>query len=136
MERTLGVSVEIVPYEPLGSDPRLLSRPATCWLHGWQADFPDPTGFLVPALMATSGPAAAHYRGADVLELLTRVEAAHDRDERIRLVQDLERVWLTEHVALVPLTYHGPVTLRRPWVEGFWSTPLLPGYVTDVVIRR
>jgi ABC-type transport system substrate-binding protein/class 3 adenylate cyclase len=135
-KRTLGVQVEVIRYEPIDSDPRLLPRPAACWTHGWQADFPDPTGFLAPMLRAGTGPAGAHYRDAAILELLAQVEAATDRDERLRLVQELERVWLTEHVALAPLAYGGSVALRRPWVDGFWSTPLLPGHISDIEIRR
>jgi peptide/nickel transport system substrate-binding protein/oligopeptide transport system substrate-binding protein len=133
---TLGARIRTVTLDPPGSDPRLTDPPATCWVHGWTADYPDPAGFLVPALTATSVHTAALLRPADVLELLELFLRSRDRDERLRLVEEIERALLSEHVALVPLCYSEQVTVRRPWVTGFWTSPLWPGHVTDIEIRR
>jgi hypothetical protein len=39
-------------------------------------------------------------------------------------------------VALVPLGYQSQNWIRRPWVQGFWTTPVLPGHISDLAIRR
>jgi oligopeptide transport system substrate-binding protein len=131
----LQARVTVVSF-PIEGDPRDLDPPAACWAHGWTADFPDPGGFLVPALKSASGHTAALYRPAEVLEELERFLRARGRDERLRLVRELERTWLGEYVAMVPVRYSSQLWLRRPWVENFWTTPILPGHLSDIVIRR
>jgi ABC-type transport system substrate-binding protein len=126
----------VIQLDPPGSDPRLTDPPASCWFMGWNADFPDPAGFFTPALRSSTGQPAAFYRDQELLELLARAEGMQDRDARLGLFQQLDRTWLSEHVALVPLCYSELVTVRRPSVTGFWTTPLFPGRVTDIVIRR
>jgi ABC-type transport system substrate-binding protein/class 3 adenylate cyclase len=133
---TLGARVRTIKLDPPAADPRLMNPPANCWFQGWSADFPDPAGFLTPALTGSSGMQAAHYRDSELLELLASAERTRDRDERLRLFQELDRTFLAEHVALVPLCYPDAVTVRRPWVTGFWDTPILPGHISDLVIRR
>jgi ABC-type transport system substrate-binding protein/class 3 adenylate cyclase len=133
---TLGARIRIVTLDPPGIDPRLTDPRANCWFLGWSADFPDPAGFLAPMLTGSTGQAAAHYRDQELLALLASAEGARDRDERLSLFQELDRAYLSEHVALVPLCYSELVTVRRPSVTGFWTTPLFPGRVTDIEIRR
>jgi ABC-type transport system substrate-binding protein/class 3 adenylate cyclase len=133
---TLGARIRVVQLDPPGSDPRLTDPPASCCFHGWNADFPDPAGFFTPALTSSTGLPAALYRDQELLELLARAEGTQDRDARLELFQQLDRAWLSEHVALVPLCYSELVTVRRPWVSGFWTSPLFPGHLTDIEIRR
>jgi ABC-type transport system substrate-binding protein len=133
---TLGARVRTIKLDPPAADPRLMNPPANCWFQGWSADFPDPAGFFTPALAGSAGMQAAHYRDSELLELLASAERTRDRDERLRLFQELDRALLAEHVALVPLCYPDVVTVRRPWVTGFWDTPVLPGHISDLVIRR
>jgi ABC-type transport system substrate-binding protein/class 3 adenylate cyclase len=131
----LGARVRVVTF-PLHEDPRDAAPAAACWVHRWIADFPDPAGFLTAALRSPSGHTAALYRDGDLLELLVELDRARDRTARSRLVEEFERMWISEHVALVPLGYQGQNWLRRPWVDGFWTTPILPAHVTDLVVRR
>jgi ABC-type transport system substrate-binding protein/class 3 adenylate cyclase len=131
----LQAQVTVVSF-PFDGDPRDLDPPAACWLHGWTADFPDPGGFLMPALKSESGHTAALYRPAEVLEELKRFLQARGRDERLSIVEELERTWLGEFVAMVPVVYSSQLWRRRPTVENFWTTPILPGHLSDIVIRR
>jgi ABC-type transport system substrate-binding protein len=131
----LHAEVTVVSF-PADGDPRLIDPPAACWIHGWIADFPDPAGFLVSALTSASGTATALDRAPQILGLVETILAARDRDERLRLVAELERGWLSERVAMVPLRYGSQLWVRRPWVGGFWTTPILPGHLSDIVIRR
>jgi oligopeptide transport system substrate-binding protein len=133
--RNLGVEVTISTFA-FDGDPRSLTPRAMCWVHGWNADFPDPAGFLAATLKASSGTPAAFHRNDEILELLAESMRTRDREERLRLVQELEEAWLSEQVALVPLGYQNQSWIRRPWVEGFWASPIMAGHITDVVIRR
>jgi ABC-type transport system substrate-binding protein/class 3 adenylate cyclase len=133
---TLGASVRMMQLDPPGSDPRLADPPASCWFGGWSADVPDPAGFFAPLLRGLADLPAAHFRDADLLDLLATAERTWDRDERLGLFQQLDRLWLSEQVAIVPLCYSELVTVRRPWVSGFWTSPLFPGHLTDIEIRR
>jgi ABC-type transport system substrate-binding protein/class 3 adenylate cyclase len=131
----LGVRVSI-PTFAFDADPRSLEPRPTCWVHGWSADFPDPAGFLAATLLASKGTPAALYRDDAILDVLVRSIGTRDRDERLALVQEVERRWLSEHVALAPLGYQSQSWLRRPWVEGFWVSPIMAGHISDIIIRR
>jgi ABC-type transport system substrate-binding protein/class 3 adenylate cyclase len=131
----LGASVTVV-LMPVDGDPRTIDPPVACWVHGWTADFPDPAGHLIPMLGSTSGHTAALYRDRDVTDLMDRFLAARTRDARLGLAGELEHIWLSEKVALVPLVYPSQTWLRRPRVEGFWMSPIMPGHLSDIVIRR
>jgi oligopeptide transport system substrate-binding protein len=120
----------------LDGDPRDLEPPAACWVHGWGADYPDPAGMVATALKAPSGHTAALYRDDETLAAANAFLNASDRDERLSLVQELERTWLGEHVALVPLLYFDQVWWRSPCVHCWWNTPLFPGHIADIEIRR
>jgi ABC-type transport system substrate-binding protein/class 3 adenylate cyclase len=130
----LGARVTMTTFR-LDEDPRTADPAPNAWVHGWAADFPDPAGFVESVLKAP-GRSVAFYCRDEILRLLERAVAADDRGERLGLIQELERVWISEHVALVPLGYHHTNWLRRPWIHGFWTTPLLAGRIADIEIRR
>jgi ABC-type transport system substrate-binding protein/class 3 adenylate cyclase len=132
---TLGARVRVVTF-PVHEDPRKATPSPSCWVHGWIADFPDPAGFLAAAVRSPSGHTAALYCDDALLELLAELDRTKDRIDRSRLVQEFERMWISDHVALVPLGYQGQNWIRRPWVNGFWTTPVLPGHISDLAIRR
>ena len=130
-----GASVSTVHMQ-IDGDPRTIDPPVACCVHGWTADFPDPAGHLIAMLGSTSGHTASLYRDRDITELTDRFLAARTRDERLGLAGELERMWLSEKVALVPLVYPRQTWLRRTRVDGFWVSPIMPGHLSDIVIRR
>jgi ABC-type transport system substrate-binding protein len=132
----LGVRVRLVLLDPPGRDPRTTGEPVNCWFLGHGADFADPAGYLVPALRASAGQYAALHRDDGLLELLRRVERTQDRDVRLELVHEFERRWITEQVAITPLLYSEWLTIRQPWVEGYWATPVLPCSPSQLHVRR
>ena len=125
------VSVAVCEFD----DVRELSPPAACWVDAFAADFPDPAGFITPALTSRTGTLAGLYRDDKLLELLARSAGATNRRDRLRLFRAIEHEWLSEHVALVPLGYQDTIWLCRPWVQDFWGSPMLPGHLSDIVIR-
>jgi ABC-type transport system substrate-binding protein/class 3 adenylate cyclase len=102
---------------------------ADAWLWGWMADLPDPYGMLDGLLQAKT-----LYRDAEIMELLDRARSALDQGVRMRLYREVERLWITERAAVIPVAYLRDAVVRRPWVEGLWATPLSKGPLDEVVV--
>ena len=103
------------------------------WVSGWTADYPDPDGFFQGLLNATDWPL---YRDDQIDELLTRARSLRDQSERMRLYHEVDRLWVSEHAAVLPLFYGRTMLLRRPWVEGLWANPLTKVQLDQVVVTR
>jgi ABC-type transport system substrate-binding protein/class 3 adenylate cyclase len=93
------------------------------WVHGWNADYPDPDGFL--ATFLETNPVLLDER---LETLLGRARTLRNRDERLRLYREADRLLVSERVVAVPTFYQADVVLVRPWIEGFWANPI--GYAT------
>jgi ABC-type transport system substrate-binding protein/class 3 adenylate cyclase len=103
---------------------------ADAWLWSHIADVPDPHGMLNGLLTLPL------YRDAEILELLERARSLPNQDERMRLYRELERLWIAQRAAIIPVGYLRETLVRRPWVEGLWATPLSKGPLDEVVVRR
>jgi ABC-type transport system substrate-binding protein len=111
----------------------LISGDVDAFTWGWNADLPDPSGMISPFLehMRT-----ILYRSAEIEDLLDRARSVRDQDERLALYREVERHWIGEHVALVPLLYDRRTSLLRPWVEGYWQNALVTSTFAEVVVKR
>jgi ABC-type transport system substrate-binding protein/class 3 adenylate cyclase len=103
------------------------------WVSGWTADYPDPDGFFKGLFQATDWP---FYRDAQIDELLTQARSLRDQNERMRLYHEVDRLWVSEHAAVLPLFYGRTMLVRRPWVEGLWANPLTKVQLDQVVVNR
>lgn len=101
------------------------------WWSGWTADYPDPDGFFRGLLMLWQWP---FYRDDDILELLQRGRSLRDQTERMRVYHEVDRLWVSERAAILPISYTRSVLLRRPWVEGLWASPLSRAHLDAVVV--
>ena len=54
----------------------------------------------------------------------------------MRLYHDVDRLWVAEHAAILPLFYNRRMLVRRPWVEGLWANPLTQAQLDRAVVRR
>ncbi|HSK15628.1 MAG TPA: ABC transporter substrate-binding protein [Gaiellaceae bacterium] len=130
MWRAIGARVQVTaapgPVEPDAFDD------ASMWLTGWTADYPDPDGFF-RGLLTSHGP---FYRDDEILELLEQGRSAQDQGERMRAYHEVDRLWVAEHAAILPLAYPRSALLRRPWVEGLWASPLSRAHLDAVVVRK
>ena len=126
----LGARVTVVPVAP-HVDSRDLDG-AHFWLAGWTADYPDPEGFF-RGLFELAWP---FYRDEDLHELLERARFVTDQDERMRLFHEVDRLWVSERAALLPISYPRVMQLRRPWVEGLSANPLSRAQLDQVVVTR
>jgi ABC-type transport system substrate-binding protein len=100
------------------------------WWTGWMADFPDPDGFF-RGLLREEWP---FYRDDEILELLDRGRSLRDQGERMRAYHEVDRLWVSEHAAILPIAYPRSILLRRPWVEGLWASPLSRAHLDTVVL--
>ena len=104
---------------------------ANIWAYGWAADYPDPDGFLRTFIRATPWV----FCDRRLEDLLDRARSLRNQDERIRLYQEFERLWIAEEAAILPLAYDRWLSLSRPWVDGLWTSPLTRGMLDEVIVR-
>jgi ABC-type transport system substrate-binding protein/class 3 adenylate cyclase len=102
------------------------------WLSGWSADYPDPDG-VFRGFLRGGWP---FYCDEEIEELLTRARSIANQGERMRLYHELDRLWVNEHVAIVPVAYGRAMVVRRPWVKGVWVNPLQRAHLDQVVVDR
>jgi oligopeptide transport system substrate-binding protein len=103
------------------------------WLSGWTADFPDPEGFFLGLLSRGDWP---FYRDDEILELLERARSLRDQAERMHLYHEIDRLWVRERGALLPLSYNRTLLLRRPWVESVSISRLGRASFDQAVVSR
>jgi ABC-type transport system substrate-binding protein/class 3 adenylate cyclase len=102
------------------------------WLTGWTADYPDPDGFF-RGLFRIGWP---FYRDEELEELLGEARSVTNQGERLRIYHEVDRLWVSDHAAILPLSYSRAMIARRPWVEGLGATPLSQARLDAVVVRR
>ena len=72
----------------------------------------------------------------EIDELLERARSLHNQAERMRLYHEIDRLWVHEHAAVLPLMYPRMMLLSRPWVDGYPANPLHKARFDQVVITR
>ena len=103
------------------------------WVSGWTADYPDPDGFFRGLFYATGWP---FYHDDEIDGLIAEARSLRDQAERMRLYHEVDRLWVAEHAAILPLFYGRTMLVRRPWVDGLWANPLSKAQLDQVVVRR
>ena len=127
--KPIGARVNVVPkvghvdWDGLGD--------AHMWWTGWTADYPDPDGFFRGLLTLGRWP---FHRDDDILELLALARSLRDQAERMRVYHEVDRRWVGEHAAILPIAYPRSILLRRPWIEGLWASPLSRAHLDTVVV--
>jgi ABC-type transport system substrate-binding protein len=104
---------------------------AHAWFSGWHADYPDPDGFYL-GLIKLGLPL---YCDDETDALLAQARASRDRDERLRLYREFERIWIGVRAALVPISYDRQLLVRRPHVTGLRLNPMGAFHLEQVVIE-
>jgi ABC-type transport system substrate-binding protein/class 3 adenylate cyclase len=104
---------------------------ADFWIAGWTADYPDPDG-VFRGLLRTF----PFYRDEEIDELVAQARVATDQSERLSLYHELDRLWVSAHAAMLPLSYGRAMILRRPWVGGLWANPLSNANLDEVAVTR
>src|SRR5262249_38774147 len=120
------VRVEIPELRHLGE--AIIER-CHAWVWGWNPDFPDPDAFLRSLL--------AHLPvlgGDELTELLEHARSLHDQDARLEVYREVDRLLVSERVAVVPLHYDRGLLVRRPWISGHVPHPLIVASPIDWIV--
>ena len=107
-----------------------VSQDTHAWFAGWHADYPDPDGFYL-GLLELGLPL---YRDEETDAVLAQARISRDRDERLRLYREFERIWIGQRAALVPISYSRQLVLRRPNVHGLRLNPMGAFHLEQVVL--
>jgi oligopeptide transport system substrate-binding protein len=99
------------------------------WLSSWHADYPDPDGLFLGLLRMKELCA-----DEEVQAMLAAARSSRSRDERLRLYRELERVWVGERAAVVPLSYERQLVLRRPHVRHLAVNAMRVAHLEQVVV--
>jgi len=102
------------------------------WITGFGADYPDPDGFF-RGLFRQPFP---FYRDDEIEELLIQARSLGNQPERMRLYHEIDRLWVSEHAAILPIAYGRSVAVHRPWIDGFWANPLSKASLDQVVVKE
>ena len=102
------------------------------WITGFGADYPDPDGFF-RGLFREPFP---FYRDDEIEELLIEARSLGSQPERMHLYHEVDRLWVNEHAAIVPIAYGRSVSVHRPWIDGFWANPLSKASLDQVVVKE
>ena len=97
---------------------------------GWHADYPDPDGFYL-GLFELDMPL---YRDDETNSILARARVSRDRDERLKLYREFERIWIGQRAAIAPISYSRQLVLRRPNVHGLRLNPMGAFHLEQVVV--
>ncbi len=105
---------------------------AQLWVSGWTADYPDPDGFFRGLFEVTGWP---FFRDEELANLLAHARELRDQGERMRVYHEVDRLWVAEHAAILPLYYGRTLVVWRPWVDGLWANPITKVQLDQVVVR-
>jgi len=102
------------------------------WVSGFGADYPDPDGFF-RGLFREPFP---FYRDDEIEEMIIEARSLGNQPERMKLYHEIDRLWVNEHAAVLPIAYGRSVAAHRPWIDGFWANPLSKASLDRVVVER
>jgi oligopeptide transport system substrate-binding protein len=128
--RDLGVRLQQVParFDDFRTE---VEKPGSIANWGWSSDYPDPEGMLSTYLAAQ-----AVVAPDEVSTLVARARASQDRDARLELFREADRMLVAEQTWIVPVIYDAFAVLHRNNVKGFWSNPMGMSSLGDVVVDR
>ena len=101
------------------------------WVTGFGADYPDPDGFF-RGLFREPFP---FYLDDEIEELVVQARSLGSQPERMKLYHEVDRLWVAEHAAILPIAYGRSVAVRRPWIKGFWANTLSKASLDRVVVE-
>ena len=128
----IGVRVRL---RPVASDPEgaaAIEQGAHAYLWAWITDHPDPGGGVLEPLFRHY---PLVYRDWQLEQLLARAATLHDQHERLRTYREVERIWIGEQAAVVPLAYDDRLLWRRPWLTGMWANAIAMSTFAEAVVR-
>lgn len=120
--KNLGVEISVDLLDPGGYYYLLKGNVGQLYDYGWIADYPDPHNFLDVLLHSGTDNNVGGYSNAQVDSLLDQARLEKERDKRLALYQQAERI-LVDDAAAIPLYFGRTFMLTKPYVKGFINSP-------------
>jgi len=102
---------------------------------GWIADYPSPQNFLETLFSSGQDNNVSGYANPELDEVLDEAAAEEDRDRRMALYQQAERM-VIDDAPCVPLLFGANQVLVKPYVSGYVPGPLGIPDLTAVSVNR
>jgi len=102
LKQNLGIEVELKNEEWKVYLNTLRTDPPHIFRLGWQADYPDPDNFM-SVLLSYSENNHTKWKNAKYDQLVTKAAGSLDREERLRLYSEAQKLLVEEEVPAVPL---------------------------------
>jgi ABC-type transport system substrate-binding protein/class 3 adenylate cyclase len=129
----MGVRIRLLPTTSDPDGETAIEEGAHAYLWAWIADYPDPGGGFLNAILRAN---PWLYRDEELEQLLARAASLRDQDERLRAYREFERIWIGEEAAVVPLAYGHQQLWRRPWITGMWTNAVAMSTFADAIVER
>lgn len=101
--------------------------------NGWLGDYNDPICFL-DMWITGGGNNDAQWSNKDYDELIRKIKASSDREERIKLMHQAEDILFDEWV-ICPIYFYVDIYLKSQKLDGFYSSPLGYKYFMYTTIK-
>ncbi len=119
----LGVEVEVRQLEPEDYFYLLMEEKDEMFHYGWIADYPDPQGFLDILFHSEAENNIGEYSNPELDVLLEAAAVETDEATRIAKYQQAEQM-LVDDAAFLPFWFGKSYVLVKPYVEGYYLSPL------------
>jgi len=135
-QQNLGVTVEVQIIEELEEwYERSHNREFQLFSSSWYADYIDPQNFLEVLFHSESEENRCAYSNPGVDAALEKAAVEQDEGTRLKMYQDVEKLILAE-LPVVPLSHSWKShVLVKPYVEGFYLTPIDANYWAKIAIK-
>ncbi len=118
LKQNLGIEVELKNEEWKVYLNSLKSKTQQIFRLGWQADYPDPDNFM-SVMLSYSENNHTNWKNAKYDELVNKAAGTLDRDERLRLYSEAQKILVEDDVPVVPLYSTVKHVLINPRVENY-----------------
>ena len=134
-KQILGIDTELIDeeYRVFLNSRRDPSRWEVARL-GWTADYNDAANFL-DTLRSHSANNDARYERREFDDLLDRAASTVDASDRRHLLQEAERLMLSDY-PILPIYYFSSKRLIKPYIEGAKANPLNRLYSKYLIIQK
>lgn len=133
-KQNLGIDVEIQASEWQVYYPEVQKIQYQIAQMGWGADYPHPMTFL-DNFTSISPNNLAGWKNADYDELIEEAKTTSDPAASLEAMRKAEAL-LMEDMVILPMYYRNNYMMMKPYVEGFWRSPLNQPYFDAVTIEQ
>ena len=116
-KRNINIDVELNNQEWKVFLKRLKTDTPALFRLGWGADYPDPDNFMT-LFTTESGNNNTGWSNRRYDELINMARGEGDREKRITMYDEAQKILLEEDIAIIPLFFTAQNVLIKPYVKG------------------